>query len=750
MQRTNRVSLCVAAAAAVVTSVPAAARACSGTSQPNCGQSVYVAKFAPATVLLSDPSADLVVPIGFLPFATWNNISPGCATPSGATLSVELSCELVGSGTSTPVGPISIPVNTPMTPGAQETPTDAAGTTFALGGPTPITIPGGTLPGAGSYDCAVVGTYTVTFSDGIGAGSISGTGDANVCLVEPSPGDPTAPRLHMELIDTTGAGFSTCRRGDQAINYYLIANNDPNNSVTFTFEGTSNQVAREPTGADPDGVFFAISSPIEGTDAFPLAFADTLDAADLIELPDPTGVSDMAIVRTMTLEPDGLEIVGVAVRSHGMCADGSCSELTAKVSGEFEDGTPALGCAGTALLVEDVPAKSPLCEVRDVLVAGPGIDVQWRPAIFNNDDHLSTHSAGNLGDFFEGTTQTSGEGLDTENFPSQSESHLRTEFAPMNVQYGYNAFAEANGFQTQSAQVDITGLEGATSVEVPFLYHETGATALDIQIDVANDSIQILDLESDETVFDGTFSGFGNASMPGFVIDPTTSRTIDIDCDDRGSLVMGVSPRTFAELYNPDASIPNQLFDVFDVRDDGRISWSASEDSEATSVVSANGVAGQKVDLVVDKTRAADAPDTTLATLMVTNMDALNSPVSVPVALRLSDVAGTADSDNDGVDDDADNCPGAANPGQEDGDGDGVGDACDNCPETANADQEDSDTDGVGDACDTGGGPIMCGAGACGPGTVTMVPVLAIVLAWMRFGPGRSRRRGRFQFDRWQ
>ena len=61
-----------------------------------------------------------------------------------------------------------------------------------------------------------------------------------------------------------------------------------------------------------------------------------------------------------------------------------------------------------------------------------------------------------------------------------------------------------------------------------------------------------------------------------------------------------------------------------------------------------------------------------------------------------------ADSDGDGFIDRFDNCPDAANPGQEDSDGDGIGDACDNCPTNANFDQLDSNGDGVGDACDEG------------------------------------------------
>ncbi|MBK6830522.1 MAG: thrombospondin type 3 repeat-containing protein [Flavobacteriales bacterium] len=75
-----------------------------------------------------------------------------------------------------------------------------------------------------------------------------------------------------------------------------------------------------------------------------------------------------------------------------------------------------------------------------------------------------------------------------------------------------------------------------------------------------------------------------------------------------------------------------------------------------------------------------------------------------------------ADTDNDGfgsgapvlacvappahVANNTDNCPSAANPGQEDSDNDSVGDACDNCVSTPNTDQADADGDGDGDVCD--------------------------------------------------
>ncbi len=71
------------------------------------------------------------------------------------------------------------------------------------------------------------------------------------------------------------------------------------------------------------------------------------------------------------------------------------------------------------------------------------------------------------------------------------------------------------------------------------------------------------------------------------------------------------------------------------------------------------------------------------------------------------------DTDEDGIPDDADNCPLAANPDQRDLDGDGLGDVCDddidedglpnnedNCPFFANPDQFDEDGNGIGDICE--------------------------------------------------
>ena len=57
------------------------------------------------------------------------------------------------------------------------------------------------------------------------------------------------------------------------------------------------------------------------------------------------------------------------------------------------------------------------------------------------------------------------------------------------------------------------------------------------------------------------------------------------------------------------------------------------------------------------------------------------------------------DSDGDGIDNDADNCPDSYNPGQDNLDGDTLGDSCDSCPlvpESSSCDHDPSDVDDDG------------------------------------------------------
>ena len=79
------------------------------------------------------------------------------------------------------------------------------------------------------------------------------------------------------------------------------------------------------------------------------------------------------------------------------------------------------------------------------------------------------------------------------------------------------------------------------------------------------------------------------------------------------------------------------------------------------------------------------------------------------------------DTDGDSIPDCADNCADEPNADQTNSDSDSHGDACDNCPNVDNEDQADSDGDGVGDTCDCPCIGDMDGDGWLSPGDVSFL-----------------------------
>jgi len=199
--------------------------------------------------------------------------------------------------------------------------------------PVPVTTP----PGA--Y-CAY-GSVKVTFSDGM---ELTASGDTEVCIVPPVPGMPGVPRLSLTLLSESAPRRAP---GDGAMASYLVRNNDPINSVTLTAIAGSRQSAVRPQGGNERQGVFAISNPFG--DDFPIQFNPL---AICIPLPSHPYTQRAISNALPVIPPGGTNIITVGIRSYGQCANGSCSESTLKVTGRFADNTPALACAGMALIVD--------------------------------------------------------------------------------------------------------------------------------------------------------------------------------------------------------------------------------------------------------------------------------------------------------------------------------------------------------------------------------------------------------------
>ena len=127
-----------------------------GTLKRPCSRTIYLAKFSPGTVVIPE-SGPIEVPVGVLPFVSWDDVNGQCGQPTSAALELTLTCSSADGGESATIGPVSYAAPTPTTPGAQD-----------VGSPLTFTIPEGIITGTTPQICLVSGTYTVTFGTGFG------------------------------------------------------------------------------------------------------------------------------------------------------------------------------------------------------------------------------------------------------------------------------------------------------------------------------------------------------------------------------------------------------------------------------------------------------------------------------------------------------------------------------------------------------------------------------------------------------
>jgi MYXO-CTERM domain-containing protein len=129
---------------------------------------------------------------------------------------------------------------------------------------------------------------------------------------------------------------------DQAFDgVFTVGSNNSNNTVVF-----------EPNSENDAGYTYTLSEG-EGDD-FPMEIVPDKGEHDpCFPLPTPATSIDPTGSITIKLGAGKTQTIEVYTRSWGNCANGSCSGISATVTGELQTGIPLNGCAGGLVIVSD-------------------------------------------------------------------------------------------------------------------------------------------------------------------------------------------------------------------------------------------------------------------------------------------------------------------------------------------------------------------------------------------------------------
>ena len=351
--------------------------ACFSSSQPPaCNISGYLGKHSSKNILVPPGGGVFNLPIGLFPYISWDKSNTACAQPTGASISVRVTCNPSGGGQQIDLGTQSFTLNTPVNTGAQDTSIN-------------FNVPAGTP----SSICNISATYSVVFGGGIGAGTYNFTGDLQICLVEPSPNDDTLPRLDMEFIttDSQNPGVYTTFPGDLDNIYFKITNNDLEHSAVVDLFAEGRQIAGLADDfLDETTAYNNFNSAISNTDGdfYPIEFF-TDDPVTNFLPGDPLSTIPITVTHTILLGPGDVAAYGLAYNSYPACGNGSCGEqiITAKVK-LFNSGndTSSLDLCLQAVTPVDntLTPRSPGITFEDLLKTDDRVDIQRSNLFFND------------------------------------------------------------------------------------------------------------------------------------------------------------------------------------------------------------------------------------------------------------------------------------------------------------------------------------------------------------------------------
>lgn len=630
--------------------LPNIADACGGTpAQPTCNRTIWLGKSVPKTVAVKqDGSAQLEMVL--LPFVAWTNT---CPAPNAASLSITLRCIAVSDGSSISLGPVPVPIGVPINPGRQRLSNGTNTISFP--------VPAGTLNPNERYVCTIVGSYSVTFPQPAGriplpAPTIVGTGDATMCLIPASraPGAENFPELSVTHIDPNNAEFLSCRRGDQAMMHFLVENNRTDQSVTFNLESVGRQTAGLPVGIVPgqpayDSAVSAISNPKGGTDVFPAAFADELKIGQILESGDPEEVNPQQIDRQITLGPCEARVVSIAVRSHGMCADGSCNERDVMLSGRWANGDTALACASAMLLVQTLRAKTPLCEINDQIKTADFVDAEFGPAQYLGPngpiDHATTLFAGNLppNQQRRGTVIVGDSLQNNPPFRNRASDYIRLPDSVVGVQYRLAARPQWWDFVERENQVTIAnfpgkpGLTSGPAVQVPLIWPNGNENSYQVFYNANDDSI-VVAIQNDP-IYQGTLAGLISNPPRGWIIDTLTCRSFQKVENPLLETWVWTNPASIAALIRDIPGVQQgAALEVFEASTVGGTPWDWNATVTGTGVKLPESSGSEILPMIFDPSATSPFPATNLSwvnvSIPVAGAPVLNAPLPVPVVLR--------------------------------------------------------------------------------------------------------------------
>ena len=270
------------------------------------------------------------------------------------------------------------------------------------------------------------------------------------------------------------------------------------------------------------------------------------------------------------------------------------------------------------------------------------------------------------------------------------------------LHFGAGAFTGEFWFRATAPGYLLDKRAGLDGAETGFCFSVNSAGQVAFQLDYVDGTQQRLFLPTTSSFADGTWHhlvGVRDGQQMRLYVDGilagSMSFTAAVNVDGTEPMIIGARHRTlfaFAGLLD-DVRIWSEARSEDQIRDFMHVDLQGRDLSSLHTLVGYWPLAGSCHEQTV-----ADAGPNGIHGWLGNTVE--DSKLDAQWAVSDAPIGPGSDQDGDGAIDVLDNCPAAANAGQEDPDSDAIGDSCDNCPNVNNPDQANTDGDSMGDLCD--------------------------------------------------